>query len=142
MSIELKKQIKNNLLAILSIAIAISALGYNSWRNELSEENRNYRAAGFEIMREAAHLQYLADTLTYSQDKNKADPIEGWVRINLIISLSKLMMPEIQIHADRLKRVWEENWTVLKSEEVANKKLSDANNQLVEKVREHLLLLQ
>ena len=58
---KLLKQLKNNVLAVVSIIIAIMALSYNSWRNEVSESNRNQRAAGFEIMREAAHLQLLVD---------------------------------------------------------------------------------
>jgi hypothetical protein len=138
---QLKQQLKQNLLAILSIAIAINALAYNSWRNELSEENRNYREAGFEIMREAAHLQYLIDTTTFAKDKQKADPIDGWVRVNLIVALSELMMPEIKAYAVELKTVWGDNWSSLTDGEQANERLTAANRRLVEKVRLHLLAL-
>jgi len=34
-----REQIQRNLLAIISLAVAISALGYNTWRNETTEEN-------------------------------------------------------------------------------------------------------
>lgn len=141
MSIDLKKQFKQNLLAILSIAIAISALAYNSWRNELSEENRNYRAAGFEIMREAAHLQYLIDSTTYASDNKKQDPINGWVKVNLIVSLSKLMMPEILVSAENLKNTWGDNLSSLGESETANQRVTKANEALVAKVRMHLLAL-
>jgi hypothetical protein len=109
-----KQQIQQNLLAILSIAIAISALAYNSWRNEQSEENRNLRAAGFEIMKESAKLQYLVDSITYvnSNDpiKQQDTPIIGWVTVNQIVSLSELMMPEVKADAEQLKQVWSEYW--------------------------------
>lgn len=141
MSIDLKKQLKQNLLAILSIGIAISALAYNSWRNELSEENRNYRAAGFEIMREAAHLQYLIDSTTYTSDKEKEDPISGWVKVNLIVSLSKLMMPDILISAKNLKKSWRNNWSSLGEGETANQRITKANEALVAKVRTQLSAL-
>ena len=141
MTIYFKKQLKQNLLAIISVAIAISALAYNSWRNELSEENRNYRAAGFEIMREAAHLQYLIDSTTYASDKKKEDPINGWVKVNLIVSLSKLMMPEILLSAENLKKSWSDNWSSLDEGEIANQLITKANEDLVAKVRNHLLAL-
>ena len=139
MSIDFKKQLKQNLLAILSVAIAISALAYNSWRNELSEENRNYRAAGFEIMREAAHLQYVIDITTYGSDKQNIDSIEGWVKVNIIVSLSKLMVPEIQNQAERLKIVWFNNVEALGNREKnANILISESIELLLEKVRTHL----
>jgi len=37
---DIRGQIKNNLLAIISLVVAFSALGYNTWRNELTEHNR------------------------------------------------------------------------------------------------------
>ncbi len=36
----LTEQIKRNQLAIISLVVALIALGYNTWRNELTEENR------------------------------------------------------------------------------------------------------
>ena len=137
----LKQQVQQNLLAIISIAIAITALSYNSWRNEQSEDNRNFRAAGFEIMREAAHLQLLVDTATYSEKSKDVDAIKGWVSVNLILSLSDLMTPEIKKQATDLKSVWSENWSVLDNDKHANQKISDANSQLVKIVREHLISL-
>ena len=44
------QQIRNNLVAIISLVVAISSLSYNTWRNELTEENRNIRFAGFEVI--------------------------------------------------------------------------------------------
>lgn len=144
-NLNLKQQLKQNLLAILSILIAVSALGYNSWRNEQSEDNRNYRAAGFEIMKESAQLQYLIDRITYvesdSDVKKDNDPIVGWVTVNQIVSLSQLMMPEIKNKADRLKLVWTEHYENLSVDQSANKKITEANTQLIDSVRIHLISL-
>ena len=141
----LKQQLQQNLLAILSILIAVSALAYNSWRNEQSEENRNYRAAGFEIMKESARLQYLIDRITYvdtkDNEKTQEDPIVGWVTVNQIVSLSQLMMPQIKAQADSLKQVWSEHWEKLSTDKKANKKITEANRLLIESVRSHLISL-
>ena len=133
-----KNQLQNNLLAIISLFIAISALSYNSWRNEQSEANRNLRAAGFEIMREAAHLQLLIDTATYSENVSSDDAIKGWVSINLIVSLSELMTAEIEQIAIELKSVWSENWSDLYQTGIANQQISKANSKLVKIVKLHL----
>ena len=142
-NIELKKQIKNNLIALLSLSIAISALAYNSWRNELSEQNRNTRAAGFEIIKEAAKLQSFLDHSTYSNGQNSesSTPIEGWVRINLIGSLSTFMNDEVKSKARDLLSVWQESWRLIGEESDANKKVTMAINDLVMSVNDELVML-
>ena len=104
-----------NLLSVLSLTIAITALSYNSWRNELSEQNRNIRFSGFEIIKESAHLQLVLDQLTYSDNKNNqaSITIEGWVKIRLIQSLSYFMSPQVKLKADNLFNVWEEHSELL-----------------------------
>jgi len=143
--LKLKQQLQHNLLAIISLVIAVSALTYTSWRNEQSEENRNFRSAGFEIMKESARLQYLIDSITYisseGEVKNNEEPIIGWVTVNHIVSLSQLMMPEIKDEADELKQVWTEHWDKLSNDQNANKRITEANTQLSNRVRSHLISL-
>ncbi len=83
-----KEQLQKHAIALISLVIAISALAYNSWRNELSEENRNIRAAGFEIIKESAKLQFVIDRTTYlATDSNKSyEAINGWATVNLILA--------------------------------------------------------
>ena len=50
-------QIRNNAVAIISLVVALTGLGYNTWRNEESEANRNIRDAGLFMMKEISHLQ-------------------------------------------------------------------------------------
>jgi len=38
---KIMKQIKDNLVAIISLTVAVSSLSYAAWRNELTEEYSN-----------------------------------------------------------------------------------------------------
>src|SRR5437870_11232020 len=44
-------QIKANIVAIASIIVALTGMGYNTWRNEKTEINHNVRAATFETLK-------------------------------------------------------------------------------------------
>lgn len=138
----LKSQLQKNLLALISIVIAVVALSYNSWRNELSEDNRTIREAGFEILKESAKLQFYVDNATYGNDYQQQEHIQGWVSVNFIISLSGLISPEIQSQSESLKKVWSENSTKLANEQTANQKISEENTKLVDLVRLHLKQLK
>jgi uncharacterized membrane protein YebE (DUF533 family) len=39
----IKEQVRRNAVALISLVIAITSLGYNTWRNEASENNRTQR---------------------------------------------------------------------------------------------------
>ena len=122
--------------------IAISALSYNSWRNELSEQNRNIRYAGFEIIKETAKLQQFFDQTTFESENHKSKlPIEGWVKIRLIQSLSVFMNIEVQNQANYLFSKWQDGWQKLKSNKKVNSDLSIIIDNLVNEVRLELSLL-
>ena len=55
--IRLRDQLQRNSVALISLAIAISSLGYNTWRNEASEHNRNQRVVSIEVLRNIGELQ-------------------------------------------------------------------------------------
>lgn len=128
-----KQTLKNNWLSLLSLAVALSALFYNTWRNEQTELNRNYRASGFEIVREIAKLQLLVDQTFYAPESNN-NAIEGWTRINFIQSLSAIMPSSVKQRADDLKLVWSEQWQQLNEKESANKLITEANRALEQEV--------
>ncbi len=116
-------------LSILSLVIALTALGYNTWRNEVTEQNRNIRAAGFEMLREVAHLQLLVDNIHYAESSPR-DPIEGWARANLLVSLGHVMPDSVAEQAKRVKQVWQKNWSELDRDQAANRNITEANRQL------------
>ncbi|NCP38717.1 MAG: hypothetical protein GW821_19095, partial [Shewanella vesiculosa] len=106
------KASNSTLISVISLIIAISALGYNTWRNEVSEHNRNIRASGFELLKASAKLQLLVDRQFY-EDSSQLSPIEGWTRINFIVALSQVMPEPVKINSVQLKATWSENWQSL-----------------------------
>ena len=55
----LKDQVRRNLVALISLVVAITSLSYNSWRNESSEDNRTQRLVAIEILLKLGDLQQL-----------------------------------------------------------------------------------
>jgi len=53
----IRQQLRNNAVALISLAVAISSRAYNAWRNERTARNRNVRTAAFEVLMRAADLE-------------------------------------------------------------------------------------
>lgn len=115
----IRDQLKNNTVAIISLIIAISSLGYNTWRNENTEENRNVRLAAFEVLLSLGELQVITDYSHYGNDQNKGNPIEGWGRVLLIRDLCTLVSENASKQADKLHASWSDNWETLTNEQTS-----------------------
>ena len=61
----LLSQLQRNAVAIISLVVALTSLGYNTWRNEQSEGNRNQRFASFMILSKLNELQQLVFHLSF-----------------------------------------------------------------------------
>ena len=48
--VPLKDQLQRNLVAVISLLIAVSSLHYNTWRNEKTGYNRDQRLASLEVL--------------------------------------------------------------------------------------------
>lgn len=107
------EQIRRNLVAIISLTVALSGLGYNTWRNEKSEMNSNIRTAGFEVLTEVGELQRVVFFSHYDKSTEYGNPRAGWAHILTIHDLSQTMPAPVQVEADRLKAVWGTNWDTL-----------------------------
>ena len=105
-----KAQVHRNLVAIISLVVAISSLGYNSWRNEQTEANRNVRDGGFYLLTELGALQLVVDRGHYRRDAERGDPIIGWNHVILIRDMAMLMPAPVQQEADALFEVWDSDW--------------------------------
>ncbi|MCH8220349.1 MAG: hypothetical protein IIA76_03275 [Proteobacteria bacterium] len=74
-----KTQLQRYSVALVSFFVALASLGYNTWRNEQTEANRNVRAAGFEMiiamtnLHEAVFLGHYSPNTTFGSEK-KAGP--------------------------------------------------------------------
>lgn len=107
------EQIRQNLVAIISLTVALSGVGYNTWRDEQSEQNRNIRTAGFEVLTEVGDLQRVVFFSHYDKNTEYGNPRAGWAHILTIHDLSQTMPAPVQVEADRLKAVWGTNWDTL-----------------------------
>jgi hypothetical protein len=104
---DLRGQIRDNLIALISIAIALSALGYNTWRNERTERNRNIRVAGIEMLREIGSLQQIIFYAHYADGDQRGDPRMGWADVLTLNDLAALMPADVVRDAARLRATWE-----------------------------------
>ncbi len=132
------QQIQRNLLAIISLVVAVSALSYNTWRNETSEENRNIRVASFEVLMNLGKLQLITDYAHYDKNNERGNPITGWGHISMVEDLSFLMPSPVPEKSIALKKVWAENWQKLGKDPNSVKYITNAINTMRETVKSQL----
>jgi hypothetical protein len=77
----IRQQIHNNAVALISICIAVSALAYNTWRNETTEQQRNIRHAAFRVLEDLGELQEVVDSRYYYLAFNQEIGSEGELRL-------------------------------------------------------------
>ncbi|GAB4126870.1 MAG: hypothetical protein Tsb0027_26240 [Wenzhouxiangellaceae bacterium] len=53
------RQVYRHRLSLLSLLVALTSLGYNTWRNEATEDHRNIREAGFQVLLQLGELQQI-----------------------------------------------------------------------------------
>ncbi|MEH6518906.1 MAG: hypothetical protein V7742_19685 [Halioglobus sp.] len=131
----LMQQLHRNLLAVISLTVALTALGYNTYRNELSEANRNTRYAGFAMLQELAKLQLLADYAHYDSDPDKGNPITGWGQLLYLRDMGPLVSKEVLTETGALTEVWTNEWRTLRADEQSNQRVTAAIDKVREKVR-------
>jgi len=124
------EQIRKNSLAIISLCVALSALSYNTWRNELTEQNRNIRQAGFEMLLHIGELQRIAYLAHYDKDQNRGNPRSGWVEVLVLRDLSQLMPPPGSTNAEHLLVAWRDHWKELGKDESSVASIDNAINDL------------
>lgn len=117
-------------VAIVSLVVAFTALGYNSWRNEQSEFNRNIRRAGFEMLVHVSALQRITYLAHFEQDMEGGNPRNGWVEVLVLRDLAMLMPESIAVHADKLHTAWNDNWMGLGKSDLAVAAIDQAIDDL------------
>lgn len=107
----LLNQLQRNTVAIISLVVALTSLGYNTWRNEHSEGNRNQRFASFEILLKLNELQQLVFHRRYDpQLLSQGNPRTGWTHILTIRDLSQVLPSPFPEHSGELLKIWDDNW--------------------------------
>jgi hypothetical protein len=108
----IRQQIHNNAVALISIFIAVSALAYNTWRNETTEEQRNVRHAAFRVLEDLGELQEVVDSRYYYLAFDHEIGSEGELRIRGFGSVAMvrdlmMLMPEPGPAAgEALHQIW------------------------------------
>ena len=136
--VRLKEQLQRNTVALISLVVAITSLGYNTWRNEASEHNRNQRLVSVEILRNLGELRQVVLYSHYDGDEGKGDTKTGWSLVLTIRDLSTLLEEPLPDSGTRLWKVWEADFDGLGSDEESVARI----NESLEAVREdtHTLL--
>ncbi|HEY2807825.1 MAG TPA: hypothetical protein VGI91_03440 [Steroidobacteraceae bacterium] len=123
----LRQQLRSNTVALISLAVALSSLGYNTWRNERTEHNRNIRTATFEILTKLAELERVVFLAQYDHDAASGSPRTGWTYVLVIRDLATVAPQPVATRSAELQQAWAENWEGLgKADEVAVNRIDDA----------------
>ncbi len=138
---DMRKQIHDNLVAIISLAIALSALGYNTWRNERTERNRNIRVAGIELLTEVGSLQQIIFYAHFTEGDQRGDPRMGWADVLTINDLATLMPAAVVRDAIELRTVWEADSAGLMEDDEAYRRIDVAIDGLRQTTLESLRAL-
>lgn len=134
------KHLQANLVAIISLVVAVTAINISTMRANVSEDQHNIRDASFRVLSELSQLQLLIDNSHYgvvqgiseqhqATDLKAANPIEGWARVNYMRDLAVVIPSPVPDSLEALFNVWSSEFDDLGSEDreaslAANKAIS------------------
>ncbi len=118
-------QVRRNSVALISLAVALSSLAYNTWRNEQTEYNRNIRAAGIELLLKLGELEKVVFFAHYDMDNEAGNPRAGWAYALTAKDLGSLMPEPARSSTVGLVEIWQQNWSGLGESDDAASKISD-----------------
>jgi hypothetical protein len=117
--------IKRNLVAIISLFVALTGLSYNTWRNETTEAHRNVRQGAFAMLEQVGQLQQLVDQRFYAGKKDDVNRITCWGKVALLRDTAPLVSKRTEAEAERLFAAWSENLDAMdEGDEEAERKVS------------------
>lgn len=103
------EQLRTNAVAIISLIVALSGLGYNTWRNESTESNKNIREAGFFMMQELTELQEVVLYARFDSGDDRGNIKSGWSHVLAVKDISYAMPELVQQDAFALSLAWQQN---------------------------------
>ena len=126
-------QLRQHSVALISLAIALSSLGYNTWRNEQTEANRNVRTAGIELLLKLGELDQVVFFNHYEQDMERGNLRLGWAYVLTIKDLGALMNePAASSSIDLF-----DTWNARSSELSSNGNSQEIISASIEQLRSH-----
>lgn len=114
-----REQLRSNAVALISLSVALIGLGYNTWRDEQTEHNRNVRTAAFEILTKLADFERVVFLAHYDRDKAMGNPRTGWSYVIVIHDLAEIVPGQVGPRASELQATWRDNWEGLGKDEAA-----------------------
>ena len=120
-------QVRRNFVAIVSLVVAVTSLGYNTWRNESSEFNRNQRLISVEVLRNLGELQQVVYHRHWGMDAEDAgNPLTGWAIVLTIDDLASILQVPVPESANALRDAWQQNSDKLGEKDKAEKMIIEA----------------
>jgi len=123
-------QLRANIVAISSMAVALTGIAYNTYRNEKTEINHNVRAAAFETLKNLGEVQIVVDYAHFKKDRVRGDPRLGWGRMTLIHDLAQVLPAPGPEEADGLLAAWRENVETLEDNSESMIRITDEIQRL------------
>ena len=121
----IREQFRRNFVAILSLTVALAGLGYTTWRNEHSEQNRNIRVASFEILKTLGELQLIVDYAHFRKNERLGDSTLGWGKVLFIRDLAELVPAPAPEDAEHLLATWRNDWEKIENDNQSVQKISE-----------------
>ena len=110
MSTTLRSQLRDNLVALVSLTVALASFGYTAWRMERSETNLTTRQAAFQLLTALGQMQEVVYLAHYDHDAIRGSPRSGWVFVMTINDFSATMPAPVQARAADLLAAWRDHW--------------------------------
>ena len=130
------EQLRTNAVAIISLIVALSGLGYNTWRNESTESNKNIREAGFFMMQELTELQEVVLYARFDGDDERGDVKSGWSHVLAVKDISYAMPEHVQQDAVALSLVWQQHAQGIASDQAESYQQID---QAIDKIKKQIV---
>lgn len=126
-TLTIREQFRRNAVALISLAIAVTSLGYNTWRNEASEHNRNQRVVSIQLLLMLSELQQVILDRRYGKEsEGKSNLRKGWVIALTIRDISMIAEGGVPESAERLFSTWEDESGSLGSSDEAKERIENA----------------
>ena len=136
------------LLPLLSVIIAVSALLYSTWRSETTEVQRSLRQAGFAVMERMTAFEGHVFVMAYTPADGRMgnEPFMAWAAAREIRDLSSVLPEPIPDAANRVFTSWSGNfsalsgWSTERPESVtAARAAADEISDDIQSLREHII---
>ena len=119
------------MVALISLAVAVTGLGYNTWRNEASEHNRNQRLVSIELLLMLGDLQQLTLDNHYGDDSNRAAiSRKAWAKVLSIRDLAQISEGLVPESSMALYDIWSSDYDELGESAGAKDRIVSAIDEL------------